>query len=580
MAYDKHQLIEFFKCKYNPDYFIENYIKLSLVGGDRPVKLYNKQKEFLDIVYNEHHVITLKTRQTGLSTVSQMAVSHIMTFYKNVTIGCISKDGVASTAFCRHVMGMIDSLPPWIKPQYVKRTEQSFILDNGCKFFASQVNDANPEGTLRGFAINLLIIDEASFITKIDEAYTSIAPTLFKAQQDAKILKIPYGTVIISTPNKTVGRGKWYYQNWLKAHAGNSIYKPFKLHWKEIPEFADNPEWYKTQCELLDNIPWKIAQELNMEFVASNNSFFDTETIKVLNSIQDKPKYTMDFFRCSLNIYDKYDPHKFYLIGVDSSSEGGQDSSTVVVTEFQDLKQVAEYRANHIRVENLCKVVEKVANIFPNNLLVVESNSYGNQVCEYLTGRDKYYNIYKTENKSDIINTAAKTQKPKYKYGLYTDTKSRPLMIDALYTLVKDNPNIIKSEALALELIGLVDRRGKIQADEGEQDDLAIAFAFCCYVRLYDPPLGMATKFTHTEDSDSMIDIASWNNDDQIHSDSNLAELHNLINESEDDNMTDILNRSNKLINSYLKNHLTAAMDKNNNNTIDIFELMNNKNSN
>jgi len=31
----KKRLVEYFKCKNDPHYFIENYIKLALAGGDR-----------------------------------------------------------------------------------------------------------------------------------------------------------------------------------------------------------------------------------------------------------------------------------------------------------------------------------------------------------------------------------------------------------------------------------------------------------------------------------------------------------------------------------------------------------------
>jgi len=564
----RNRLIEYFKCKKDPHYFIENYIKLALAGGDRSVKLYDKQKEFVNKVYKDHHVITLKTRQTGLSTITQMLVAHIMTFHKNVVVGVIAKSGAESTDFCRKCLGMFDSMPEWMRPKFVKRTEQSFILDNGSKFYASQVNEANPEGTLRGFSINLFIIDEAAFISKIDEAYTSCAPTLFKAQQLASQAGIPYGTIIISTPNKTVGRGKFYYQNWVAAHEGRSIFKPFKLHWKMIPEFANDPTWYDTQCKLLNNVEWKIAQELDMQFVASQNSFLPSETIKVLNNCSTPPLHSIPFFKHNFEIFKQSDPNEFYLIGVDTASEGGVDSSTVEVCDFKTLEQVAEYRGVHIRVEDFCDVVARIATMYPNNLLIVESNSYGNQVCEYLTRRDSFYNIYKTESKSNVVGQHSK--KPKYKYGIYTGPQNRPLIIDALYTNLVENPEVINSELLALELIGLVDVNGKVQADDGEHDDLAIAYGFCCYVKLYDPPLGMALKFTNSESMRDLGDIASWNNGSNTVISPELSELKSF----HTDDILERTERSNKILNKYVKGNLAGIMDANGGSTIDILKLM------
>jgi len=566
----KKRLLEYFKCKNDPNYFIENYIKLALTGGDRTVKLYDKQKDFVNLVYEKHHVITLKTRQTGLSTIAQMLICHVMNFHQNCIIGVISKSGSESTNFCRKVLSMLDSLPEWMRTGFRKRTEQSFILNNGSEFYASQVNDANPEGTLRSYSITLLVIDEAAFVTKIDEAYTSCAPTLFKAQQMAKQQNIPYGTLIISTPNKTVGRGKWYYQNWVSAHKGESIFQPFKLHWKEIPEYANDKEWYATQCRLLNNVQWKIAQELDMQFVASSNSFFPSDTITLLNKSPIEPVHNLKFFNHDLKIFELNQEDKFYLIGVDTASESGIDSSSIEVCDFETLQQVAEYKSNNIRVDNFCSVVSKVSSIYSNNLLIVESNSYGNQVCEYLTRRDGYHNIYKTKQRIATIDSAMRKAVPKYKYGIYTGPQNRPLIIDALYTYIVDNPSIIKSESLCLELIGLIDKSGKIQADEGEHDDLAMSYGFCCYVKLYDPPLGMAHKFTESGGIKDLEDIANWNTSDNIMTSTNVISLKDI----KTTDRIDLLEKSNKLLNKHIKDNLSIIQGDNHNNMIDVFNIL------
>lgn len=570
----KQRLVEYFKCKEDPIYFMEKYVKLSLAGGDRSVKLYDKQKEFIKEFYAKNHIIVLKTRQTGLSTISQMLACHLVSFYKNVVIGVISKSGAESTDFCRHVLSMIDSLPAWLKPEFDKRTEQTFILKNGSKFYSSQVNDANPEGTLRGKSLTLLILDESAFVSKIDEAYTSMAPTLFKAQQLAKQENIPYGTIIISTPNKTIGKGKWYYQNWVAAQAGRSIFHPFKLHWKDIPEFANDPNWYKTQCDILNNVEWKIAQELDMQFVASSNSFFPSDTIKSLNKCGKEPIHKMNFYKTNFNIFEQPDANKFYLIGVDTASEGGSDSSTIVVCEYETLNQVAEYKAANIRVEDFCDAVSKVSTVFSNNLLIVESNSYGNQVCEYLTRRDSYYNLYMTKQKTATIDNSRGRKKNKYRYGLYTGPQNRPLIIDALYTFVVDDPSIIRSELLALELIGLVDNNGKVQADEGEKDDLAMAFGFCCYVKLYDPPMGISLKFTDRGSMEDFHDIAAWNN---IGSSLVAPEITSLKDINAADRL-EFLDRSNSLMRQLIKSNLGKMMGQQKSNSIDMLDLIDYRN--
>lgn len=566
----KHRLGEYFKCKKNPIYFAENYIKLALTGGDTRVGLYKPQKDFFNSLLNDRHIVCLKSRQVGVSTLVQMFCAYACSFYKNVVVGVLSKSGSESTDFCRKTLAMIDSMPEWLRPTFAKRTEQTFITDNGCQFYASQVNEANPEAVFRGKAITILIIDEAAFIPKIDEAYTSCAPTLFKSQSLAKKSNTPYATIIISTPNKTVGKGKWYWVNWNQAQNKDSIFTPFKLHWKMIKDFREDPTWYKTQCDLLNNVEWKIAQELDMQFVASQTSFFPGDTIKALNNVSVDPEHIMHLEYHELYQYKKAEKGKFYIIGIDTASSSGNDFSTIQVLDYETLEQVSEFKGK-LRVDEFCKVINLVNKIYSNNLIVPEANSYGNQVCEYLTKGHSFFNIYQTQIKDKNI-SRAKRKKTKFRYGLYTGAQNRPLIMDALYTYISEEPDIVKSERLALELIGLVDSGGgRIEADEGENDDLAIAYAFCCYVKLYDPPMAISAAFNSSENMEDFSNIAKWNNEKKAVISPEFAD----IKEFDEGDISERQDHTNVLLNQYLKNNLHSIMKENKQGTtIDILGML------
>jgi len=76
----------------------------------------------------------------------------------------------------------------------------------------SPVNPNAPDKTLRGKALTFLVIDEAAFVHHIDTAWTSLVPALSTSQMQARKANVPYGTVVLSTPNKTVGIGEWYFR--------------------------------------------------------------------------------------------------------------------------------------------------------------------------------------------------------------------------------------------------------------------------------------------------------------------------------------------------------------------------------
>ena len=493
----------------------------------------------------------------------------VVCFYRNAVIGIVSKSGPESTDFCRKVLSLIDSLPNWIRPEFTKRAEQQFIMENGSQLYASQVDDSNASGLFRGKSLNILICDETAYITKIDEAYTGVAPALFKAQTTARDNGVPFFTLLISTPNKTVGKGRFYYTTWMSSIGGDSIFKPFKLYWKQIPEFANDPLWYKTQCDLLGNVHWKIAQELEMEFISSEDSFLPSTTIEILNKCTSDPISKIVLHNFELWQWEKPDSKKFYLVGIDTAPKSGEDNSSIEIVDYETFQQVAEFKAK-LRVDDFCKIISLVNKIYPNNLLIPENNSYGNQVCEYLSKGDEFYNIYVTKQKSK---TTISLKDPKYKYGLATTSQSRPLMIESLYNYVTDCPELVKSERLALELIGLVMKNGKVMAEEGEHDDLPLALSFCSYVRTYDPPLSLSRDMKNQDILDDMQDVSKWN--DQQSTGPVDSELQD-VKEFQSDDRSEIMDHSNKIINKYLKTNLTKFLDgsRPGGTTIDILKLL------
>jgi len=496
---------EFLKCRADFDYFCRNYILIEVPGRDVNLVPYQKQVELVNLVEEKHYVLVLKSRQIGISTIIQAYSAWLTVFYDNAVIGIISKDGKEATDFARAIRGMVEKLPEWMKPPkgplgrgFAKRTEQSFILTNGSKVFASPVNPNAPDKTLRGKAITFLVIDEAAFVHHIDTAWTSMVPALSTNQMQAKKAKVPYGTVVLSTPNKTNGIGEWYFKRYMKAVSRDDIFEPFVIHWKMIPELADDPDWYKMQCELFDNDQRKIAQELELKFLPTEGSFFEPETVEAVQNACMEPIETVKLFNGELWRFANPVPNRYYIMGVDTAPEHGEDKSAVTVWDYETLEQVAEYQGK-CKVLDYVKVIKVLAAQYPG-MIVVESNSYGNQVVEQLNNSEFSFMIYKEKRGKQTVLP-----------GLSTNSKTRPLMIDALYSYITQYPECVKSERLALELTGLVTKtNGRVEADTGCHDDLALSTSVVFYVRKYDPPMLIDTQ-EFTTFSNEMASVIAGN---------------------------------------------------------------------
>jgi len=467
---------EWMNCKNSFDYFCSKYILIEMPGGDINLNPYKPQSDLIKLINSEHYVLVLKSRQIGISTIIQAYSAWLATFFDNVVIGVVSKDGKEATDFARFIRGMIEKLPKWMGAKFDKKTEQSFILTNGAKVYVSPVNPNAPEKTLRGKAITFLVIDEAAFIKFLDTAWTSMIPALSTNQMHAKRANVPYGTVVLSTPNKTVGPGKWFYEKYQRAIGGDDIFKPFTIHWRDVKELADDDGWYETQCRLFENDPNKIQQELELKFLATTGSFFSDHVTQVLQDINTEPIERIKLFNGEAWRYKPAMPNTHYIIGVDTAPEHGEDKSAITVWDYQHLDQVFEYQGK-CRVADFVKVVKVAAAQYPGTI-VVESNSYGNHVVEEMMSSEYSQMMYKEKRGNTLVP------------GLQTTAKTRPLIIDALYSIITEFPEIIKSQRLVLELIGLISKpSGRVEADIGCHDDIALSAGLCFYVHKYDPVL-------------------------------------------------------------------------------------------
>lgn len=481
----------FLKYKEDVVFWSENCVYLPTSGGDKLVHLYEPQKKILKEFYDNHFLVLLKSRQTGFSTLSQIIVAHMATFYPNIVMGIISRDGNEASDFNRKVIDILDKQPKWLRPLFDPKkggfkNAQSFKTNNGSQLWSAAVSPANPGAVFRGKSLTLLIMDEAAHVRYIDEAWTGIGPSLAQAQNVAKKQGIPFGTIILSTPNRTEGIGKWYFQRWQQA-LGNptGLWKPHKIYWKEIPDFINNPNWYQQQCEILGNDPKRIAQELELQFVPAGGIFPENVYKDLQNKGDKKP---VEIIRISegseLWRFKEVERNKYYLMGVDTASEFGEDFSTIQVVEFETMDQILEFKGK-LAVREFVRILKFVAQLCPRHLIVIENNSYGTQVCEemYAAAEQNNYSIYGKWVVHKIPGSQSKRKA--FQPGISTNAKTRPLIMDALYTYVVENTNLVRSERLALELISLVDKGNRIEADLGANDDLAMAYGFCCYARHY-----------------------------------------------------------------------------------------------
>jgi hypothetical protein len=511
---DKYYYIEeALKCKADPLYFISHYIKIELPGEEVTMPIYGKQKQLVRLLQDKHYVIVLKSRQIGISTISQAWCVYLVLFYSNITIGVISKDGSEATDFVRKARNMIELLPDFLKPKLVGDAKQSVETASGSRIVSAAVGSSNPGAVLRSKSLTFLVIDEAAHIPHIKEAYDAMAFSMGTVHKYAKEHNIPYGTIILSTPNGTTGKGKWFYDNWKLALEGVNLFTPLKIHYSDAP-FAD-AEWLERQKRLVGYDPVIISQELELQFIMSKDSLFSDnesvsrkiqetqEPIEVIDRayFDDETNADLDLtqvFKGQWRIFEEYDENKSYIIGVDVASSTGICNSAIVITD-QDLNQVAEFTGKLRIVDFEEEIIFAATELYPNCLLIVEAN-YDHQLVERLAmNPDISYKMYFTDHYDDKGKITRRTP------GFNTTAKTRTLLMRELYTVVNENPDRIKSSLLANEIISI-----RKDYRSNELSDLAISYGFICYVHRYEPhKLALSLSDNERENMDRIFDLTS-----------------------------------------------------------------------
>lgn len=515
-----NQIQELAKCKLDPIYFLENHIYIEEPGGVVQFKPYNAQKDLVKTILNDHYVIVLKSRQIGISTVIQAFSVYLVTFFKNITVGVISRDGPEATDFVRKTRLIYESLPKWMRHDFIKKTEQSFELSNNSRILAATVNQSNPQSVFRGKTITFLIIDEAAHVRKIEEAFIGMSPAVLRAHDVAKSKGIPYGIAIMSTPKGTTGVGEWFYKTWVDANSDKSLFTPVKIHYSQAPFTTD--EWLEKQKQMLAYKEDAIEQELELKFITSDNSFFEKETFKKLQQIVEQRNEGITTKKQYVNqqgdligqgewtIFEEPKENKSYLIGVDVAPLYGSCKSAIEVFD-SNLNQVAEFNGK-LRITDLQKEIKWIAKSYPQCLLIIESNSYATKLIEDLDDDEEISHLL---FRTPIEKLKGSKRKVDYFPGVYTDSLTRPKMLQALYDIVSEYPYKIKSPKLAKELMAL-DKYGKSR----RLSDRAMSFAFICYVYKYFPETipetGLEVSLQQKQLLEDITQITSDINEDEL----------------------------------------------------------------
>ena len=201
---------------------------------------------------------------------------------------------------------------------------------------------------------------------------------------------------------------------------------------------------------------------------------FDSNKLADLRPKTTDPVEVRSLVGGKLLFWEEFDKNAGYVIGVDAAEglEHGDNSVVHVVKRGLKPKLIASY-AGKMPPDELGKMALGLADEANEAWMVIEMNNHGFTVMGQFRAAN-YANLY-TEKQFEQWG-----QKESRKWGWYTNSLTRPILVDEIARCIRDEAiDIPDIETLSEMGTFIINHKGKAEAQHGCLDDRVIALGLC-----------------------------------------------------------------------------------------------------
>jgi len=462
IQFSAKQIEEFLKCKNDPLYFTQKYVKIvSLDEGLVPFKPYKFQEKLIKRFHKNRFNICKMPRQTGKSTTVVSYLLHYAVFNDNVNIGILANKAKIAIDLLGRLQTAYENLPKWMQQGIIAWNKGSLELENGSKILAASTSAS----AVRGMSFNILFLDEFAFVPNhvADDFFASVYPTISSGTQTK--------VIIVSTP-----RGmNHFYRMWHDSERGKNDYIPTDVHWSEVP--GRDAVWKEQTIANTSEQQFKV--EFECEFLGSVNTLISPAKLK--NMVYEAPIMK----NAGLDIYENSIPEHNYLMTVDVARGLGNDYSAFIVYDITNFpyKVVAKYRNNEIKPMLFPNIIYDVARGYNNSFILCEVNDIGDQVASILHFDLEYDNVLMCSMRGragQIVGSGFSGKKSQL--GVRMTAAVKKLGCSNLKTLLEDDKLLTVDYEIISELTTFSQKHNSFEAEEGCNDDLAMCLVIFAWL--------------------------------------------------------------------------------------------------
>lgn len=474
-SYTQQQQDEFFKCALDPEYFIENYVKIISKDGAVPFILYDYQREALKNIKENKHNILLFSRQLGKTAVVSAYLLWFATFHKHKTILVVANNLKAAIEILERIKFSYKELPNHIRDSVVEFNKTSMVFGNGSRIICR----ATSADSARGLTVDLLYADEFSFCRESIQQnfWSAIRPTLSSSDGDS---------IITSTPgnDEDIFAQVWRGANdnilpdGTESKVGSNGYVPNFATWRDHPDRTE--KWAENEKIAMGEE--KFLREHENRFISFDETLIDS---MVLSRLEPKdPIFNMGEVRW----FKKPEFGCSYYVVLDPSLGTKGDWSAIQVVEMPTLEHVAEWSSNTTPPKKQVQVLYDVLSYIKHEIAFdddiddddlpiywsFENNSIGEAVLQTVedSGLDMFPGYLISEKRK-----GAATRR-RFRKGINTTNKNKVLACSKFKSLVDTDKLIPKSIGVIKQLKNFTAKGASFSASSGH-DDLVMALIMC-----------------------------------------------------------------------------------------------------
>jgi len=462
IEFTQEQIYEFMRCREDPVYFANNYIKIvSLDEGLTQFHPYHFQEKLINNFHENRFNICKMPRQTGKSTTVVSYLLHYAVFNASVNIGILANKAATARELLGRLQTAYENLPKWMQQGIIAWNKGSLELENGSKILAASTSAS----AVRGMSFNILFLDEFAFVPNhvADSFFASVYPTITSGK-DTKV-------IIVSTPHGM----NHFYRMWHDAEKGKSEYIPTDVHWSEVP--GRDSKWKETTIANTSEAQFKV--EFECEFLGSVNTLIAPSKLRTL--IYDNPITR----NAGLDIYEPPKVDHDYVMTVDVARGVGEDYSAFVVVDITEFPHriVGKYRNNDIKPMLFPNVIYEIAKNYNSSFILCEVNDIGDQVASILQYDLEYQNLLMCSMRGragQIVGQGFSGKKTQL--GVKMSKTVKKVGSLNLKTLIEEDKLIFNDYEIISELTTFISKHNSFEAEEGCNDDLAMCLVIYAWL--------------------------------------------------------------------------------------------------